>query len=191
MSRGRLNIGPLVAALNSGLRKRSLTGEEEPDTFARRALLIIPLAAGGAMIVTRTPLAAADQLTDSAAILVGALIAAFGTVAVWRERLTQRDRSVELVSRRALDEAAAHILTSTLATLLGLVFLIAVANIDPGKSDDLLIWGEAVLSGLGLALYVYVMLTLVIVVNLLWDGYVEANNVTDTQSKSGDARRHR
>lgn len=132
---------------------------------------------GGLIIGFRVVLEDPATLAEGAGILIGALLAGFAMVAVWRDRLTSRHRTTEQVHVRALDEAAAHILIGVLVAMLVTFFLGAAANIDTSRSDnDLLMWIDVVVGGLGIAALAYIAAILFIVVNLLWDAYEESGS---------------
>lgn len=197
----RLDLRPLLAGLKVGLRLRRREGVEPPDTPTILVLVATPLVVGGLIAGFQVTLQAADQLLAGAALLVGALFAAFGMVASWRERLLERDRKVDGIKLRALNEATAHILfsvvvsliaTGVLAVLSNLVASISAAVPAPAPTTATAAPGTTpplpgtppvpltehiaavALSAIGCAALAYLLVSMLIVVNLLWDAYSTA-----------------
>lgn len=175
---GRFDLRPLARGLGDGLRRRQVLGAEPAGRRARSVLIVVPLVVFVAALLLGLELSKADQLLSGTTLLVGALLTAFSQVASWRERLLARERKVEAVHIRALNEAAAHILVSVLLSGFSAALLIVLANLD---SDVVLahlplLWLVRVLSSLSAASFSYLALTLVIVVNLLWDAYQGAGS---------------
>ncbi len=165
----RFDVSPLIAGLLSGLRKRRSSGDETADWPARLALFGIPLVAAGLVLALSVELDSADQFLAAAAILAGALIAAFSQVASWREQLLRRRRRVDGVRVRALTEAAAHILVSILVSVAGSVAVFIAANIELHCAPLPVHVAARVLSAVIVACFTYIGLSLIIVTNLLWD----------------------
>lgn len=173
---GRFDLGPLRQGLLSGLRHRATVGEERPDDLSRTLLWWIPLGAASFSFVFSFRLAAADQMLAGFALLAGAALAAFSQLASWRERFTERGLRSEGISSRALDEAVAHVLFTVVAAVAGAVTTGILANLDPQSRS---IWIEQlsrVVTACSMAIAAYLVLTLIIVVNLLFDAYTTVNN---------------
>lgn len=184
---GRLDVRPLLAGAMQGLRRRRVQGMEPADGPARYVLFGLPVVAGAITTSLRVQLNDAGALAGACGILIGALLTSFGTVGVWKERLVARDRDTEKVNVRALDEAAAHILVSVLAAMIALMSLAIVSNAiqsDPGAVRE---WVVAAFAGLGVAGLVYLAITLVIVVNLLWDAFIGTSPARRTSRTQGAA----
>lgn len=178
----RLDLRPLLAGVVEGLRNRRPHGDEPPDVRTRWVLVAVPVVAGGSIIGPRVVLSDAATLAEGAGLLVGAFLAGFAMIAMWRERLLARDRETEQASVRALREATAHVLVSVLVSMLVTSTLGAVANITvPPGSRDAAYWAAVILGGVGVAGLAYLVVTLVIVVNLLWDAYEAAGASTRTR----------
>jgi len=170
---GRFDLGPLLRAVINGVRKRRDSGDEPPDVRTRVVLIVVPAVVGAAVGITNTDVAAADQFIAAVALFLAALLAVFGQIAAWRDRLAARRRRTDGVALRALDETIAHILFSIIITLVTAVVLVVRANLG----DDLQqvgVTGQvtarccAVVAAAGFA---YLVLTIWIVTNLLWDAY--------------------
>lgn len=186
---GRFDLRPLARGLGTGLRRRQVLGAEPVDRRARRVLVITPTVVFVAAIALGLELSKADQLLAGTALLVGALLTAFSQVASWRDRLLARERKVDAVHVRALDEAAAHILVSVLLSGFTAVLLVVLANIDSdvALAHQTLLWLVRILSSLSVACFSYLALTLIIVVNLLWDAYQGAGSqATGPTAKTTD-----
>lgn len=172
MSR-RFDLRPLLSGVVQGLRKRRPIGDEPADVRTRRILIVTPLVAAALIAGFRVELTGADQMLAGMALLIGALVVSFSQVASWRERLLERDRKVDQMSIRSLDEAAAHILFGVVLAGVATAAFGTLANIHLGINDPGVVRTVAAvaLSAVGVAIYVYILLTLVITVNLLWDAY--------------------
>tara|TARA_R110002124_G_scaffold170534_1_gene338022 strand:+ start:1622 stop:2092 length:471 start_codon:yes stop_codon:yes gene_type:complete len=131
----------------------------------------------------------ADLLLAAAALLVGALLTAFAQIATWRERLVASGLETMSVRIRALDEAAAHVLSSLLMSVASAVAVLLVAVASSAHLPSYLVWVDgsvlevlqAVRVGLEIALtaiagaaFGYVAVSIVIVTGLLLDAYTEA-----------------
>lgn len=172
----RFGLGPLLGGLKSGLRKRRRTDAEPADVWTRAVLVGVPTAGAAVAIWQEWIVTVPQDLLAGIALLIGAELAAFSQLAAWRERLNQRNLGKEIVRRRALDEAVAHVLVSTLAATVAAGLLVAISVIDPGKNPrEIVEVSVRAMSGLILGLLAYLALTLWIVVNLLWDAYQDAN----------------
>lgn len=186
---GRFDLRPLARGLGDGLRRRQVLGAEPVDRRARCVLIFAPIIVFVAAIALGLELSKADQLLAGTALLVGAFLTAFSQVASWRERLLARERKVDAVHVRALDEAAAHILVSVLISGFAAVLLVVLANINPdvALAHQTLLWLVRILSALSVTCFSYLALTLIIVVNLLWDAYQGAGSqATVPAAKTSD-----
>lgn len=183
---GRFDLRPLARGLGDGLRRRRVLGAEPADRRVRGVLIGVPIVVFIAALVLGLELVKADQLLAGTALLVGAFLTTFSQVATWRERLLARERKVEAVHIRALNEAAAHILVSVLLAGFTAVLLIVLANIDTNVAltHPALRWLVRILSALSVACFSYLALTLIIVVNLLWDAYQGAGSQASTTKTS-------
>lgn len=168
----RFDVRPLIRGLRKGLRKRRADVHNEvTDVWSRIVLFGIPALILVLMIVFRVELIHADQLLAGAALLSAALIGAFAQIVSWRERILVRNREVERVKVRALNEAGAHVLVSLVMSVLVTVAVFVLANLNAYGAPlyvHIIAW---VLSGISAASFAYVALSLIIVANLLWDAF--------------------
>jgi hypothetical protein len=181
---GRLDLRPLIAGALDGLRKRRVQGDEPVDGPTRYILFGLPLAVGAVAVALRLQLADAGSVATACGVLIGALLSGFGALGAWKERLLARDRDTEQVDLRALNEAAAHILLSVIVAMGATVTLTLAANLttkDPGTTRA---WIVATCGGIGIGALVFLSISLVIVVNLLWDAYTS----TTPQRRSHQSR---
>jgi len=151
-------------------------------------LIVVPIVVFIAALALGLELVKADQLLAGTALLVGGLLTTFSQVATWRERLLARERKVEAIHIRALNEAAAHILVSVLFAGFTAALLIVLANIDTNMAlaHPALRWLVRILSALSVACFSYMALTLIIVVNLLWDAFSGAGSQVPATTKTSE-----
>ena len=188
---GRFDLGPLARAVGVGLRHRAAVGAEVNDRGTRAVLIVFPTAGFILSLAFRVALGGADQLIAGFALLAGTSIASFTQLAAWREKLTARARRVDGVASRALDEAVAHVLMVVVVSMAATVAMVIVFNIDPGRDPSpAVLWTIRGFSAAGIGAGLYVVLTLVIVVNLLFDAYTAANPRTVVVEDSGTADRN-
>ncbi|MFT2712338.1 hypothetical protein [Clavibacter sp. Sh2126] len=171
----------LIKGVLSGLRKRSRFEPEKADIGARLALFGLPCAVAAALILTRTILVNAEVILAAAALLVGALLAGFAQVAGWREKVLGRRGTGSQIRVRALNEAGALILMSIHVSVLAAVAVFCVALLNLEDAAEWLRWVAILLSSIGPAALTYVAISLVIVANLLWDGF--ENEQTDVEKE--------
>lgn len=168
----RFDVRPLIRGLRLGLRKRRADADNEiPDVWSRIVLFGIPVLILILMVVFRVELTKADQLLAGAALLSAALIGAFAQIVSWRERILRRNRDVERLKVRALNEAGAHVLVSLVMSVVVTVAVFVLANLTLTCVPlfvHVIAW---VLSGISAASFAYVALSLIIVANLLWDAF--------------------
>lgn len=165
----RIDPRPLIGGLLSGLRKRRLSNQEPPDYAARVLLFGVPLVVGGLVGGLQVVFTQADQLLAACALLSGALLTGFAQVASWRERILSRHRKVDDIDVRALNEAAAHILVSLIVSVIAAVAVFVLANLDLLCPPLIVHIIACTLSGVSAAALSYVAVSLLFVVNLLWD----------------------
>jgi hypothetical protein len=195
MGTDRFSQRPLAAALRAGLRVRK-PGDgtnEKPDRIAITVLACVPLTILAVTFLLQLRLASADLLLAAAALLVGALLTAFTQIATWRERLVASGLETVSVRIRALDEAAAHVLSSLLMSVACAVAVLLVGVVSSallpsylawvdGATLELLrsvrAWVEIALTAVAGAAFAYVVVSIVIVTGLLLDAYTELTNET-------------
>lgn len=181
----RFDLRPLINGLLDGLRmRRADAGREPVDVWSRALLFGVPGATFIWMIVSQVNLRNPEQLLSGAALLSAALIGAFAQIVSWRERILQRNREVERVKVRALNEAGAHVLAALVMSVIVTTAVFVLANLEVTSSSPLywrvIVW---VLSGAGAGAFAYVSLSLVIVANLLWDAFKrEEQDITEGNS---------
>src|SRR4051812_15730777 len=91
-------------------------GSDRADLFTRGVLWFVPLALGLGAGLSGFTLKSPDGILAGLALLVGGMLAVFAQIAVWRERLTERDRLFEVSEasdRESLDEAVTHVLVAS------------------------------------------------------------------------------
>ncbi|MHA7190520.1 hypothetical protein ACX80N_09555 [Arthrobacter sp. MDT2-16] len=168
----RFDLRPLIRGLSDGLRNRRADAEMEvPDVWSRIVLFGIPALILVLMVAFRVELTHADQLLAGAALLSAALIGAFAQIVTWRERILRRNREVERVKVRALNEAGAHVLVSLVMSVVVTAAVFVLANLNltcVSLYVHLIAW---ILSATSAACFAYVALSLIIVANLLWDAF--------------------
>lgn len=168
----RFDVRPLIQGLLSGLRKRRVNEDNEVADIPTRLLLFgIPSTVLLAMLSFRVELENSEQLLAGAALLLGALIAAFTQIVSWRERVLSRNRETERVKVRALNEAGAHVLVSLIMSVVVTVCVFILANLSLHCVELYVHVFAWVLSALSAGSFAYIALSLVIVANLLWDAF--------------------
>lgn len=187
----RVDPRPILIGLRQGVRIRRALGDEPADRRAAAVLIAVPIAVAVLAVAFNASLGAPDGLLTALAFLIGAGLTMFSQVAIWRERLTARNKKIDGVASRALDEAIAHILATTLAAILAAAVLVLADYIRVPLIADSVVGeaGRRISAGLVLGLLTYIAITLWIVVNLLWDGYRRAN--PRIQAQSGENLRGR
>lgn len=170
---GRFNPSDVTRGLFDGLKYRRHDAEKESyDKVAIAVLFGLPVLAAGLIFWLQLQFTGADQILAGAALLCGSLMAAFAQIASWRERALSRDRSVEKIRVRALNEATAHILFSLMISVLTVASTFALANIELGDEPSAwLYWSAIGASAVSGATFLYIGLSIIIVANLLWDAY--------------------
>ena len=168
----RFDLRPLVRGLRDGLKlRRARAQDEKPDRWTRVILFGVPSVVLVLMVAFRVELTKADQLLAGAALLSAALIGAFAQIVTWRERILRRNREVERIKVRALNEAGAHVLVSLVMSVVLTVSVFVLANLVLDCAPlyvHVIAW---ILSGISAGSFAYVALSLVIVANLLWDAF--------------------
>lgn len=185
-------ISPIALAKTawSSLRVRAVVGTERPDRTARVILAGLPALGFGVSLWL-------DWLVrDSAALIAGfsllpaALLAVVPQFAAWRQRLTDRSRKTDGLAQRKLDEAVAHTLLVVVVSIVLAAVAIVLSNITeptPASPSVVLPWVARVLTGLMVAGGAYLLLSLMLVVNLLFDAYQDATG-SGGRSEGQDSR---
>lgn len=124
-------------------------------------------------LVVRVP----AQLMTAFGLMSSALLSAFALIARWRETLSTREHRTDDVPKRALDEAVAHILFSSVLGVVGAIVTAAMSTFTvPYTPDAPMHWVGVVLSAAVLAIGARLALQFVIVVHLLWEQYERVNS---------------
>ncbi len=180
----RLDLGPLISAVRDGLRHRGPQAEK-PDRLTRTLLIAIPLVSFAVSIVFGLKLETSGALITAFALLAGVLLAAFTQLASWRSQLSARSaiyQEAEFSARRAIDEAVAHTLWASFLSVTATIFSL-IAESSLGLEWACFVIPRIFSAGV-VAIGVYLTLTLTIIVNLLWDGYVRATQNEEAQARA-------
>lgn len=182
----RFDLRPLLAGVDRGLRKRRQFGEEPVDVAVGRVLFWVPLVVGISAVCLQLTITAPGQLTAAFGLMSSALLSAFALIARWRETLSTRQQRIDGVPKRALDEAVALILFSS---VLG-VFAAAVTGVMgtfniPDDEAAPMHWVGVGLSAIVLFLGARLVLQFVIVIHLLWEQYERVNIPSVPQDTPG------
>lgn len=165
-----------------GLSTRGGDGSVTPNWLVRVLSLVLPVAAAGAVVYTKTRLDTdtAGAVVTAASLVAGALLSAFGLLAAWRERLTDRADKYPVhdqPARDMIDEAVAHILEavreSVVVAGLGVAIWVLPHAVD-GKT-----WGVVgvAVSALLVALATHVGVLFGFLTNQLYAGYALRNKI--------------
>lgn len=195
MGTDRFSQRPLADALRAGLRvrKRGDGKDEEPDRLAIAILVGAPVLVFIVTVALQLRLPNSDLLLAAAALLVGALLTAFTQIATWRERLVASGLETVSVRIRALDEAAALVLSGLLVAVACAVAVLLVGVVSSahmpsylgwigGQTLEILRsvrdWIEIALTAVAGAVFGYIVVSIVIVTGLLLDAYTESKSDT-------------
>lgn len=186
----RFDPRPLVSRALGSMRRRSQVGQEPRDWAALFVMVVAPSGLGFISWAFAWSVRSADSLVAGFSLLAAALLAVVPQLAAWRQRLTDRDRGSEGVARRKLDEAVSNTLVGVLVSIVLAVLSIIIANIIvPSTPNGIDIAYPEVVRLLTAILATggaYLALTLLLVVNLLFDAYSDANS---SPSQQQDDRR--
>jgi hypothetical protein len=121
----------------------------------------------------------AGSLVGGLALLAAALLAVVVQLAVWRQRLTDRSQARDGVARRSLDEAVANTLLSAVTCVLLAGLGVIEANILIPKTGEgtVLPLPAKLITALVVGGCTYLVLTFILIVNLMFDAYVNANGL--------------
>lgn len=158
----------------------------KPDMVSRFLLLGLPIVAMITVFFCSEGISSVETLIAGTAILAGTLLAAFGQLAAWRDKLTEyaeRYPNIDRLSRDSMDETVTHVLaaayTSGVATILltvSSVFELREANDDP------LYHGVFLALGIGFA--AHAALSFLIAVPRLYYAYASMNRVRKELTKA-------
>lgn len=184
----RFSPRPLLRGAWGSLRARAHVGTERRDWAAISVLAGLPLLLGVASWYWGWSIRATDPLIGGYSLLAGVLLAGVPQLAAWRQRLTDRSRAADGVAKRKLDEAVAHTLLGVLTSTALAAVSVVLGNISVPGADRPDVVIPAVARGFTTVIVVgsaYLVLTLVLVVNLVFDAYEDANS---TPSERGHGR---
>ncbi len=172
---GRLNPGPtLTGALNGVLLRRPRNAEEPADSTTPVLLFGLPLLVVGAACATRVVLPHPGILVVAGAVLTAALLPTFAAIAMWREQARAARCEPDRVATGALDEAGAHVLVSVLVAAVATLGMAVVATVGlPDDAGTARTWLVVAAGAIGLGCWTYLVLSLVMAVNLMWDAYAD------------------
>lgn len=187
MAASRLSILPLLRGhWTKGLANDRAAGQPAVgDWVARSALLVPGLGLFAAALIRGWQLPAAAALLAGCALLSGATLSAFSAISTLRLRLTDRidDESLDM-TRDALDESVAHILTVSLLTIINAVVIVIGMNAAPtvdaagSPNGGVQGWLAAVVIGIS----AYVAMLFVITLPRLYYAYVKIQKVSARMS---------
>lgn len=150
-----------------------------PDWTARVAVILFPVAAGVWAAGENWSIEAfSSNLVAAGGLLAALMISMFVQVAAWRTRLDDRAFTHmvdEAPTRRAVDATAAHSLAGALAAVVATGLCLLGGMLDHNR----------LLSGLTLAIGVYLALALLITIHM---AYVAYQSVSDPTIKDNDDR---
>lgn len=187
----RFSLIPLATEAWGSLRRRASRGHELRDWPAILTLIILPVIAATAVVWQQWTIQNPESLVAGLSLLAAALLAVVPQFASWRQRLTERSKAVEGVARRKIDEAVTHTLLGVVLSV-GIAFLaVILANsrytTPYGDKSMLLPWVEVGAGAITAAGGTYLVLTILLIVNLLFDAYQDANGLTPQNDHPGAA----
>lgn len=177
MNTGRLSPRPLFRGHWKSLTNVT-TDRAAGDWVARVALLGAAVLAPVAWYLGWS-IRAPQPILAGVALMAGALIGSFGQINTLRLKLTDRDGDDDpttQVDREALDESAAHLLTSAYLCAVTAVLLVLGINLSPDSSASPAVCGFW--AGSAIAVGTYAVITFLIAVPRLYGAYVSVNNVS-------------
>lgn len=180
-------FSPVALMVNAwgSLRVRSAVGHERPDWTAIVALAGLPAGLGVLSFWQGWVFRETGSLVAAFALLSAAQVAIVPQFASWRQRLSERARASEGIARRKVDEAVSNLLLSVVVCVLLTVLAVVLANIAPPSGpDDPLALTARLLTGVMCAGACYLVLTILLIVNLLFDAYQDANGLAATPESS-------
>ncbi|MBT0773172.1 hypothetical protein KIH74_29785 [Kineosporia sp. J2-2] len=140
-----------------------------PDYVASAVLILLPLGSAGVMLWKQWSFGDVGTFVAAVTLLAGVLFAAFTQLTAMRMRLDEPDSPTKSSSvARQFREAAAHTLVgSVLAGADAAIFVLATA-IRKEASDNI----NIVLSAMGVAVSVYLMLIFILVARRMYAAYL-------------------
>ncbi|GIG41932.1 hypothetical protein [Cellulomonas phragmiteti] len=186
----RFSPAALVKEAWDSLRQRTVVGAEPHDWAARLTLLVLPAAGLGVSIWLDWSIRDSGSLIAGLSLLAAALFAIVPQFAAWRQRLTERARPSEGIAQRKLDEVVAHTLLAAVVAIGLVAIAVVLGNISTpveGSLEVVVPWVARILTGIMVGGGTYLILTMMLVVNLLFDAYRDANGLAE-RAAGGDER---
>jgi hypothetical protein len=183
----RFNPIPLVIASFGALRRRSVVGREPRDLIALFVLVVVPVAVGIGSFTLGWVLRDAGALISGFSLLAGSLLGAVSQFASWRQRLAERNKALDGVACRKIDEAVYNALVAAVASVLlaGLSVVVANVALPPVSGDTsgvLIPVAARVLTAVLAVGGSYLVLTLILVINLFFDAYRDAYGLNKSEA---------
>lgn len=187
----RFSLFPLAAHAWGSLRRRAAVGRERRDWPAILTLTMLPLSAAYISVRFGWTVQHSESLVAGFSLLAASLLAVVPQFAAWRQRLTDRDKRGEGVARRKIDEAVTHTLLGVVVSVglaaLAVVLTNTTTTTPQGTESMLWPWAEAGATAVIMAGGTYLVLTMILVVNLLFDAYQDANGLTAARNEHPEA----
>ncbi len=182
MTTDRFSPFDLFRAHRKALRNRNYmaAGSSKVDLLAWLVLAVPPILLLAASIFWSWRVSDAQSMLAGVALIIGGGLAAFGQLASWRSRLTEREdeESIERPERDSIDEATAHLLWATWVAVFTTPFLVIAAETKgDGFQSGWTAWIPRLVSGLSFSLGLYLLLLLGMVLPKLYDAYAAANRL--------------
>ena len=157
-----------------------------PDRVARLTLVLLPVILLAVAVKFKWTLKSPDAVLAGVALLAGSLLAAFGQVAAWREKVREiyRDYTpsqASVIQQDGIDETATHLLVAAYLSGIEAMLLIIGANVAVNKAGAL----TGLMAALVIALGAYILLLFLLTVPRLYTAYVEVNSVRRELSGQG------
>lgn len=178
----RFNPFPLLLDAWGAIRVRATVGHEHRDWAALVVLGLLPLGLGFWSVWSNWVIRDSSSLIAGFSLMAASLVAVIPQLASWRQRLTDKNSRVDGVGRRKLDEAVSHTLVGVVASIILAVLAVVLSNIVTPSQDGTdpriaLPWAARLITGGLVGGGAYLILTLLLVVNLLFDAYRDANGL--------------
>lgn len=187
MAGSRLSVVPLLRGhWSKGLTNDRSAGRPATADWLTRAALAFPsFALFAATWIAGWSLPAAAPLLAGCALLSGATLSAFSAISTLRLRLTDRldDESLDM-TRDALDESVAHILTVSLLAITDSILIVVGMNVAPtvdangASTGGVYGWWAAAAIGVS----TYMALLFILTLPRLYYAYVKIQKVSAQMS---------
>lgn len=149
------------------------------DKIGRVIILLVPVVVFIWMWVAGATLRDVNSIVSGTAILAGTLLAAFGQLSSWRDRLKSEAERFELTDtqdRDSLDETVTHLLAAAYTSGLAAILLVVAGNTGYALNDGVeTITGPFLWAGISVASHA--ALTFLVAVPRLYYAYVSVSRV--------------